>query len=101
MKHDCYTCVKSPDKTVPFRCPYVSLLSYDALQRESADGTCKYVYPNDKDCFIWSMSLPKTVKYISGIIIDIVAPLMISIMCLAGVVAIVCLIIVSKMAIGV
>ena len=101
MKHNCYTCIKSSDKTAPFRCPYVTLLSYDALQCERPNTPYKSVYPNDKDCFIWSMSLPKTVKYISGIIVDIVAPLMISIMCLAGVVAIVCLIIVSKMAIGV
>ena len=101
MKHNCYTCIKSPDKTAPFRCPYVTRLSYTALQCERPGVPYKSVYPDDDDCFKWSMSLPKAVSYISRIIVDIVAPIMITIICLAGIVAIVCLIILSKMAIGV
>lgn len=94
MKHNCYTCVKSPDELAPFRCPYVSEEIYDAVQNYGK------VYPNENDCPLWSISISKVIKYISSIVIDIVAPIMITIICLAGIVAIVCLIIVSKMAIG-
>lgn len=101
MKHNCYTCIKSPDEFAPFQCAYVSKECYDAMQYRYSHDHHSRVYPNDKDCLAWSMSIPKTVRYISRIIIDIIAPIMITMIMLAGIVAIVCLIIVSKMAIGV
>lgn len=95
MKHNCYTCIKSSDVLAPFRCPYVSEEIYDAMQHHGC------VYPNENDCPLWSISISKVVKYISSIVIDIVAPIMITIICLTGIVAIVCLMLVSKMTIGV
>lgn len=101
MEHNCYTCIKSPDKTAPFRCPYVTLLSYSATWCEYPNDPCRHVYPNDDDCFMWSKSLPKTIRYYSGMVTDILIPLTISLVVVGVVVGIVSMIITSKAIMGV
>jgi len=101
MKHNCYTCIKSPDKSAPFRCPYVTRVSYSATWSEYINDPCKHVYPDDDDCLKWSVSLPKTIRYFSDIATGILIPMAITAVVVGLVVAIVSFIITSKAIMGV